>query len=394
MKIMLLTHSFTPEVSPPQRRWSVMVDELANLGHQITVITPASKRRASINQLRLLTNSNIRVRRYRSLKRTKTMLGKVLKHGIDAVISFPAALRAGRPDIVLATVPALPTMVVGYLVARIYRVPFVVDLRDAWPDLLRESNVIRFRWLEPLITRGLSYVVKRSDLLVTVTNGLARKMIAGGVKNVATVPNGVEVERTGMRVPESPGGDKLNVLYLGNIGRSQGLDTVIRAVARVSNLVTLRIVGTGTEKQRLVQLANDLNVDVDFCDSVYGEAVLENYSWADTCLVSLRPDWPSFEHTIPSKLYELLFLDRHVTAMVRGEAADVVRSSGAGTVVDQNVDALVAHLRWLVENPQALKTKDHGSMWVRTNASLRESGKKYSELLLELACNRDRLGNE
>ncbi|PQZ83529.1 glycosyltransferase family 4 protein [Arthrobacter sp. MYb222] len=385
MKIMLLTHSFTPEVSPPQRRWSVIVDELANLGHEVTVVTPASKRELTGNQLRLLTNRNIRVRRHKSLKHTRTMLGKMLKHGIDALISFPAALRVGCPDIVVATVPALPTMVVGYVVAKIYRVPFVVDLRDAWPDLLSESNVIRFSWLEPLITRALGYVVKRSDLLVTVTRGLAKKMVAGGVRNVATIPNGVEVERVGIKVSDVPLQDKLNVLYLGNIGRSQGLETVIRAAALASDLVNLRIVGTGTEKQRLIQLADDLNVEIDFRESVYGEAVLENYSWADTCIVSLRPDWPSFEHTIPSKLYELLFLDQHITAMVRGEAAEVVRASGAGIVVEQNVNALAKHLQWLVEHPKELQTDNHGSTWVRANASLRDSGKRYSELLKQLA---------
>ena len=43
-----------------------------------------------------------------------------------------------QPDVVVETVPALPTVVVARLVSGFLKVPYVIDLRDAWPDLLRD----------------------------------------------------------------------------------------------------------------------------------------------------------------------------------------------------------------------------------------------------------------
>ncbi|PRA06985.1 glycosyltransferase WbuB [Arthrobacter sp. MYb229] len=384
MKIMLLTHSFSPEISPPQRRWSVIADELTKLGHELTVVAPQPWGITAQTSESRNDNERIHIKRYRSLRKSKSMVGKVLKHGADAVLSVPAALNESRPDVVVATVPALPTLIVGYVVSKIRGVPFVVDLRDAWPDLLRESQVLKWRWLEPVVSHALSYLVKRSDLLVTVTRGLAVKMRLNGVSNVATISNGVEIERPEADISNEPRNGALRVLYLGNIGRSQGLDTLIHAAKILDNKISLRIVGNGTEKRRLIELAAELDADVDFRESVYGDLVLENYAWADTCVVSLRPDWPSFDHTVPSKLYELLYLDRHITGLVRGEAAGIITAAESGQVVGQSLGELTQHLKHLAENPDMLKTYNHGSHWVRKNASLREAAKVYAKLLSEV----------
>ncbi|MGP5025560.1 glycosyltransferase family 4 protein [Glutamicibacter ardleyensis] len=390
MKIMLLTHSFSPEISPPQRRWSVIADELAKLGHEIAVVTPQPRGSSIQGDCTFIDNQRIQIKRYKSLRKSRTMVGKVLKHGVDAVLSLPAALKSSRPDVVIATVPALPTLIVGYAVSRIRGVPFVVDLRDAWPDLLRESQVLKWGWLEPMVSHALSYLVKRSDLLVTVTSGLAVKMRHNGVKNVATIPNGVETERPEVPIENEPRTEGLRVLYLGNIGRSQGLETLIQAANILGNAISLRIVGNGTEKRRLADLADELNVNVDFREPVYGDLVLENYAWADTCVVSLRPDWPSFDHTVPSKLYELLYLDRHITGMVRGEAAGIISAAESGEVVGQSASELAEYLTNLAANPDKLKTYNHGSHWVKQNASLRDSAKDYAKLLSDVVSSEDK----
>src|SRR5699024_769216 len=135
-------------------------------------------------------------------------------------------------------------------------------------DLLRESQVIKFRWVEPAISKIISFVVNKSDMLVTVTYGLAGKMKRNGVKNVATITNGVETEREDLTVSQREIDGEFHILYLGNIGRSQGLETVIRAMEYVPEFVRLRIVGQGTEKSKLMSLAMDLGLDIDFQDPV------------------------------------------------------------------------------------------------------------------------------
>lgn len=378
---MLLTHSFAPEISPPQRRWSIIADELALMGHIINVIAPKSHRTSIEGIGTEYNHDRVRLHTYPAMRRSPTMIGKLFKHGIDAVLSIPSALNVEKPDVIIATVPAIPTLIVGFVVSRIRRVPLVVDLRDAWPDLLSESHVIKLRWLEPFVSRFISFVVNRSEMLITVTQGLAQKMRRNGAKNVATISNGVETERVESIVETRQRDGELHILYLGNIGRSQGLDLVIRAMQHVPDSVLLRIVGQGTEKNNLLTLATQLGVNVEFREPVFGKEVLENYAWADTCLVSLRPDWASFRHTVPSKLYELLYLNRHVTGLVQGEAAEIIRQSNSGVVVEQNANAIAQYINELLRSPSRLKTSGSGRLWVKEHASLRNSARCYAEVL-------------
>ena len=107
------------------------------------------------------------------------------------------------------------------------------------------------------------------------------------------------------RTPE-PERDVFEALYLGNHGESQKLDVAIRASALLGDSMHLHMVGHGTQRPALEKLARELKAPVTFHPPLTGDAMLERYASADTCLVSLRDDWKSFETTVPSKTYEVL----------------------------------------------------------------------------------------
>ena len=41
-----------------------------------------------------------------------------------------------RPDVIVATAPAIPTLLLGRTLSLLWDVPLVVEMRDAWPDLV------------------------------------------------------------------------------------------------------------------------------------------------------------------------------------------------------------------------------------------------------------------
>lgn len=386
MRILLLTHSFTPEISPPQRRWRAFVDAFAEAGHRVSVVTPRPQAKvpAGIDQK----CGNFRVLRYPALSPATRPIFKALKHGIDSLVSIPSCLRAGRQDVVIATVPALPTLLIGFVASKLLRAHFVVDLRDAWPNLLHESKVLGSSRLEPVVSRFILSLLKRARLVVTVTQGLAAVARSQGVKNVITLPNGVEFGRyEGLQAPRGKDSRVLNVLYLGNLGRSQGLEVAIDAAAALPGTIRLRMVGGGSEAEALREYAAHRGAAVEFHQPVRGIDVLKMYQWADTCLVSLRPDWPSFDYTVPSKLYELLALDKHVTGLVRGEAAHIIEQAQAGAVVAQSAEALVSHLRSLGADRGSLLRTGSARRWVKNHADLGSLGIKYLAELEKLTEN-------
>lgn len=392
VRVLLLTHSYSPEVSPPQRRWDSFIYVMRSLDWDVSVVTPRSNgaEGQSSQKFGLLSNEvglhGERIRGYSSMKKPQGIAGKVIKHALDGFLMLPRAILQPRPDVVVATVPSLPTMFSGFLIARLLRRPLIIEMRDAWPDLISDSRILRWKWLTLFAHQTVRLIQRKAALVVTVTDGFARVLRNDGVSVVRTVHNGISTRNFEPLVQSTRETDgKLRVLYLGNLGESQGLESVIKASALARDIVELRIVGAGTASERLRQCAKENNVSVRFEPPARGAAIRAHYQWADTCVVSLRDDWKSFDHTVPSKIYELLALGKHITGIVKGEAAEILSQAGAGDIVDHSPENIVELWAQLANHLEQTEVGTAGQEWVFEKASLEKLGEKYVELILNVA---------
>lgn len=271
-------------------------------------------------------------------------------------------------------------MAAGYLVARLRRVPLILEMRDAWPDLARDARLIRGS-VKSGFEVFADFVQRRADLVVTVTEGFAEVLRNRGIVNVATISNGLHVGSVPALPPPPMKRQVFEALYLGNHGESQNLETSIRASAIVGARMRLHLVGHGSRKPALQALARELGAPVTFHPSLYGQDVLDRYASADTCIVSLRDDWKSFETTIPSKTYEVIALGRHVTGVVRGEAARVVAEAEAGDIVPNHPQALADLWNALAEDRSRLIRTGASRTWVQDHADYGILSQRYLELI-------------
>ena len=173
------------------------------------------------------------------------------------------APRAARVDVVVATTPQILCAVAGDAIARLRGVPFVLDLRDLWPEsivavgALPEGHVI-IRALE-LVARKLYADAAR---VVTVTDAFRDLLIAGGLpaRKLSVVKNGVDLARfrplpreTALRARLS-WQDKLIAAYAGTHGMAHALDKVLDVAARSLRAATrsrFLFVGEGAERAAL-----------------------------------------------------------------------------------------------------------------------------------------------
>ncbi|MHA7276362.1 glycosyltransferase family 4 protein [Arthrobacter sp. Hz1] len=394
MRILLLTHSYAPEHSPPQRRWTQFVRSFRAAGWDVDVVTPVAHaphgRRtlprsvAGVPFLCSRGEHGERIRRVPFLWHRNTRLGRLSNHLFSAACSIPAALISKRPDVVVVTVPSLPILGAGFVVSRMLKRPLVVDMRDAWPDIARDARLVRGS-AKGVVERIIMAIQDRADLVVTVTHGFARTLRDRGLQNVATVTNGVDLRGLD-KLPAPPlESDRLEVLYLGNHGESQRLDVPIRAAALVGRQMRLTMVGNGVQRADLVRLAHDLQAPVEFHQPVHGPAVMGFYDRTDSCIVSLRDDWKSFETTIPSKTYEVLSLGRHVTGIVLGEARKILEDAESGHIVSSSPEDVAELWRSLLADRTLLQVNGAGRAWVENNADVDALGQTYIDLLAEVA---------
>jgi glycosyltransferase involved in cell wall biosynthesis len=265
--------------------------------------------------------------------------------------------RLGRPDVVLASSPTLFSALSAWLMARLLGVPFVLEVRDLWPEAIVELNLMHPGSTVELLRRLARFLYHRAARVVLVTHAFADRLADQGVPRakLAVVPNGADLQLFSPSVDGLAARERLGVhpeqflvAYVGSHGFSHGLDAVLDAAASQPD-VAYMLVGDGAERERLVaerdrrQLAN-----VRMLPSVPKAEVAGLYAAADVCLVPLR-DVPLFETFVPSKLFEVLAAGRPIVGAVRGEAREILRRSGGALLVDPGNGAAmaeaVAHLR-------------------------------------------------
>lgn len=422
MRILLLSHYYAPEFGAPQRRWSALVERFLAAGHEVTVATPVphypggrptgqQRRNHRVGAVERGVHGET-VLRTAYLPHRADIGTRTADHAVAAADALRRLLhrlgrRAHRPDVIIATAPAIPTLLVGRVLSTVWGVPLVVEMRDAWPDLVTHvgpagalpaevAHAARRSALRRSLDWGVALAKERvhrevtgwqrsARAVVTTTQLFADVLHERGIVDVQVVRNGTDLAEVPRQEDHARGDHaELRCLYLGNMGRSQGLEAVVRSAARLHAdgvPVQVRLVGHGVEAPALAALAFELGAPVEVLPRVPHAEVDGLYAWADSVIVSLR-DWAPFAWTVPSKLYEVLATGRHITALLAGEAAGVVRAAGAGDVVPpQDEEALVALWRELAADRTRTAVRDGGRRWIAENADDDVLAARYLDIL-------------
>lgn len=412
MKMLILSQYWFPENGVPQRRWSWISKILVGQGHELYVIAPHPHYRYESRDFQMgshspepdaeideLGPSGELIRRTSFLKLGESLTSRALSQAGIAAAGFWEVLTNRHAykdiDVLIGTVPAIPTAFLTWATARILRKPYVIDLRDAWPDLLKDvgkwnrvvaRTSIRQRIFErgpaqcvgKLIEIALNGVLFRATAIVVTSEDLADSLRRRGAcrkkRSQSVTPEIFLIRNVFPPQAKAPTRDSsgkqrghLNVLYAGTLGRAQNLKNSIDAayLAGEAGLnVSLRFVGTGAAEGSLKEYARKKNVAVRFDALVSPASLTEIYDWADTALVHLT-DWGSLEQAVPSKMFELIASGIHISCVAKGETARLVESLEAGDVVDPEDPQGLANL-WKVldENPSRLRVGDAGIRWV------------------------------
>ena len=356
IRVLLLTQWFDPE---PTFKGLVFARELVKQGFEVEVVTgfpnyPGGKLYPGY-KLRLLQRDVIdgvqvtRVPLYPS--HDQGAVGRVLNYVTFAAASlFYGLFAAKRPDVIYAYHPPLTVGIAAALIRMFRRVPVVYDIQDMWPDTLRATGMFSNEKALKIVSMVCDWVYRRMDQLVVLSPGFKRLLIERGVSE-----NKIEViynwcAEGSLSAPIGglpgafPGPDKFRILFAGNMGKAQALDSVLHAAELLQQKtaeVTFVFLGGGVEVERLQQLATNLALsNVTFLPAVPMSEVGSYLLAADALLVHLKKD-PLFTITIPSKTQAYMAVGKPILMAVDGDAADLVRDGGCGKVAES-------------ENPQAI----------------------------------------
>lgn len=303
------------------------------------------------------------------------------------------------PGIVVASSPQFFAGLAGWLVSRRLKRPFVLEIRDLWPESIIEVGAMRrgpvFRALE----RIEASLYRSADHIVIVSPAFQAHIEASGVPSdrITVLPNGVDIEGFQRPVPtaelaglcsELDLQDKFVASYIGTVGMAHGVEVLLEVARRCADPdIIFLIVGAGAEWQKLHDAAEAEGLgNVRVVEKQPRQRIRLFYAASDVSIVHLK-DRPAFRKVIPSKMFESMAMRRPVVLGVRGQAQEILEAAGAGIAVkpDDADELLAAVLRLKGDSGLRARLGDAGAAHVQENYDRRAIARRYWALLQSVA---------
>ncbi|EKD26620.1 MAG: hypothetical protein ACD_79C01093G0003 [uncultured bacterium] len=406
MKIYIITHYYPPEIGAPQARISEMAKIWSSLGHKVTVLTGFPNHPGGIipkeyskKYFMAEKDGDISIwRHWLYATPNKGLLKKTLCH-ISFMVSVVllSLFRGKKPDVIIVTSPTFFSVISARIFSIIRNVPYVFEVRDLWPGIFIELNVLKNKLLIKILETIEMYLYKKAMMVVTVTRGFKENIAVRGIKKekIEVITNGADIQKF------SPEAEKLDfekmysipkgkfvVLYAGAHGISHGLESVLNAANELMKKapdVHFLFVGEGAEKEKLLKLKAGLNLsNVSFFGSIEKEMMCSLYCTCDIGLVPLK-NIKGFSTFIPSKMFEIMACARPIIASLTGEAAQILNESGGAFVIEpEDVSALVSAVMTLKNDKEKLKQMGLcGYDYVKVHYDREKLAQRYIEYISE-----------
>src|SRR3984885_7640125 len=190
MRTLIVSHYFPPEIGAPQARLSGLAAAWSAGGDEVTVLTgmpnqpsgvlPPQYRRTLRRRERRDGYAVLRTWLYATPR--AGIVRKTLSHLSFMVSSVLLGWRASGPaDTVVVSSPTFFSIASAWLLARLKRARFVVEVRDLWPALPVELGVLPSRRVIALLERLELAAYAAADEVVVVSDGFRENLIGRGV---------------------------------------------------------------------------------------------------------------------------------------------------------------------------------------------------------------------
>ena len=291
-------------------------------------------------------------------------LKKLLHHLLFMMLSICTGLIVPRVDIVIASSPSPFVGLTGYILSRLKRVPFVLEVRDLWPEDLVQEGLMDPGLSTFLMEKLMRFLYVRSELILAVTAGIRDGITRRGIpeKKVVLVTNSVNVDMFNKKIDTSEIRKEIGIdnefvaLYAGNHGVSNALETVIEAARQLKNEknILFLMIGDGEEKNNLIQLSKQYGLEnIKFVEAQPKSRMPVFFAAANASIVPLK-NVPVYEGALPNKLLDSMASATPVILATGEEAQRIIKDSQGGLCVEpENATQLAEAVLQLAKDKKA-----------------------------------------
>ena len=385
---------------PAQPR--ALVRQLAERGHTVDVVAcnlnAYNEQAEPAESYSVPGGGSVRVHRLPAPRGLRAnLLNRLKTYGSFAWSAYRFGRHLPIPDAVMATIQPLFGGLAAMWLARRWRKPFLLEVRDLWPDALVVKQAIATWQAAPLqaMARSLYF---GADRIVCLTPGIKTELLKKGVPEgrVDLFPNGVEESffrleagvRDQVRAEHGWQG-RFVAVYMGTHTEVTAIDVIVRAAAalRAREDIRIDLFGTGQTKSKAMALAAELGLDnVHFHDPVPKSRVPSILAGADAGLMTLFRS-PLIHIYFENKFIDYMGSRKPILAALEGIQADLIRHLGAGQVVPTfDHGALAKAIADAADHPERCREMgEAGHRYVGAHLAQKEILGRYAAVLEALA---------
>jgi len=370
MRVWILNHYAQPPTLPGGTRHFELARGLSARGFDVTIVASAfhhptrslavrvdgAFRVETVEGVRFVWLKSAHGYRGNDLSRVGNMVGYAWRAWWHGRRSFRH--RVPPPDVVVGSSPHLLSPLVAWLLARRFAAPFVLEIRDLWPETMVALGIFGRRHPVVVLLGAVErFLYRRAGRIISLLPEAWRHVVRAAsvpASRIAWIPNGVTVAAEPPSSPPRPAaGRTATVMYVGAHGRANVLGLLLEAEAILEARgarARLVLVGDGPEKPGLIDRAHRMHLRrVVFRDAVPKEEVPRTLAAADI-LVALVEDSSLYSYGISlNKLFDYMAAAKPI-AFAGRVAHDYVKLAGCGrTVPPGSASALAIALGELVE---------------------------------------------
>jgi colanic acid biosynthesis glycosyl transferase WcaI len=399
LRILLLTTYFQPDVAANGVIMSALTDEFVANGHEVTVLTTVphyninrvwpeysgklifSERRGPLQIHRL----------YTYVAKDKANIAKrILAYGTFHLLSTIKASTVPKHDVVLVPSPPLSNGIVADLVNRVRGIPFVYNVQDIWPDVAVRAGLVKNEATVRRLRRVEDYVYRRAAGITVLSEGFRRNLLAKGVpdEKIQVIPNFVDTRLLTPQPKENSFSKKHGlenhfvVLFAGNMGFSQGLETVVDAARILKDITNIKflMIGNGAGRASAELHMRDLGLqNMNFMPYQPSEELPSIYGTADICLIPLRRGFAT--ESVPSKLNSIMAAGKPAIASIDrdSETWELLDRSKSGICIEPENAKLLANaiLQYYGDLNARISAGRNGRNWAETEFCPTTIARKY-----------------
>ena len=411
MKILELPPYFYPEVVSGTHLADDLYKHLSECGIEMEIYSPSPSRGVSKTtrekykrrKTETLYNGKMTVHRFSMFKEYKLILLRVIRYCLISVIQYTKGSRADGIDLIYAaSTPPTQGLLCGIIKRKLNRrygknVPFVYNLQDVFPDSIVSAGITTkesILWKVGRVIEDKTY--RYADEIIVISNDIKTNIMNKGVpeKKIKVIPNWIDtntvnsVSRINNDLFYQFGLDinKFYVVYAGNIGLSQGVETLVDAayILKEHEEIQFVVVGDGANKEKIEEKAQKTG-NVHIFPMQPMEKVSEVYSMGDLCLVACKPGLGT--GAVPSKTFSIMATSTPVLlSFDRGtELWNLIEKNHCGICVEAgNADKLAEAILFAYNNEDELiKMGKKARECVENKYSKKIGTEKYLSLFYE-----------